>query len=265
MAKADELCAKLAKAASAGVALTPSGQVQAAVVLASATSNKKSKGTAGAPSHSAVPAPVPQLSPQQKLNTVNKRVSVQSPCQYSLRSNLSSSDCSTNSSSDCGVIKGGDDTTNNEVDTSYNFPLINHGRQSEAREGRRYGSPLSGNRSGLTPGGTLSTALTRLKKQSSSSDSSGTNDDSKSIGNSTKTDSSDSDGNEADSLLIYLFLAPVCLTILFEGDGTHYHQELIESNIINGIWLGNHDITLLTCFVGCHFQGTGMDIFYFCQ
>jgi hypothetical protein len=73
VAKADKLCAKLAKAASAGVVLTPFGRVQAAAVLASAASNKKSKGTAGAPSLSAVSAPVPQLSPQRKSNTVNKR------------------------------------------------------------------------------------------------------------------------------------------------------------------------------------------------
>jgi hypothetical protein len=77
--KADKLRTKLAEAASAGVAPTSSGRVQAAAALASAASNKKSKETAGAPSHSAIPAPVSQLSPQQKSNTVNKRVSVQSP------------------------------------------------------------------------------------------------------------------------------------------------------------------------------------------
>jgi hypothetical protein len=57
--KADKFHAKLAEAASAGVALTPSGRVQAAAVLASSASNKKSKGAAGAPSLSAVSAPVP--------------------------------------------------------------------------------------------------------------------------------------------------------------------------------------------------------------
>ncbi len=79
VAKADELCAKLAKAASTGVALTPSGRVQAAAALASAASNKKSKGTADAPSLFPISAPVPQLSLQWKLNTMNKRVGVQSP------------------------------------------------------------------------------------------------------------------------------------------------------------------------------------------
>jgi hypothetical protein len=265
VAKADKLRAKLAEAASACVAPTSSGQVKAAAALASAASNKKSKRTAGALSHSTVPAPVPQLSLQRKSNTVNKRVSVQSPNQFSLCSNSSSSDCSTNSSSNGGVIKGGNDTTNNKVDTSYNFLLINHGKQSEARGGRRYGSPVSCNRTGLMPGGSLSTALACLKKQSSSSDSSGTNDNSNSVGNSTKTDSSDSDGNEADSLLLDLFLAPVCLTTLFEGDGTHCHQELIESNIINGIWPGNHDITLITYFVDCHFDGDWNGYMYFGQ
>jgi hypothetical protein len=164
VAKADELRAKLAKAASTGVAPSSSGQVQAATALASAASNKKSKGTVGAPSHSAVPAPVPQLSPQRKLNTVNKRVSVQSPCQFSLCSDSLSYNCSTDSSSNGGVIKGGDNTTNNEVDTSHNFPLINHGRQSKAHGGRRYGSPVSCNRTGLTPGGSSSTASACLKK-----------------------------------------------------------------------------------------------------
>jgi hypothetical protein len=106
VAKADKLHAKLAKAASAGVALTPSGRVQAAAVSASTASNKKSKRTAGAPSLSAISALVPQLSLQQKSNMVNKRVSVQSPCQFSLRSDLLSSDCSTNSSSDARVIRG---------------------------------------------------------------------------------------------------------------------------------------------------------------
>jgi hypothetical protein len=89
VAKADQLCTKLAEAASAVVALTPSGQVQAAVVLTSVASNKKNKGTVGAPSLFAVSAPVPQLSPKRKLHLVNKRVSVQSPCQFSLRSDLS--------------------------------------------------------------------------------------------------------------------------------------------------------------------------------
>jgi hypothetical protein len=167
---------------------------------------------------------------------VNKRVSVQSPCQFSLCSNSSSSDCSINNSSNGGVIKGGKDTTNNEVDTSYDFPLINHGRQAKACGGCCYGSLLSRNRTGLAPGGSSSTASARLKKQSSSSDSSGTDDNSNSIGDLTKTVSSDSDGNEADSLLLDLFLAPVCHTTQFEGDGTHYHQELIESDIIDGIW-----------------------------
>jgi hypothetical protein len=54
VAKADELRTKLAKAASAGVAPTSSGQVQAAAAFASAASNKKSKGTVSAPSYSAV-------------------------------------------------------------------------------------------------------------------------------------------------------------------------------------------------------------------
>jgi hypothetical protein len=265
MAKADKLCAKLAKAASAGVAPTSSCRVQAAMTLASVISNKKSNLTAGAPSHSAFPAPVPQLSPQRKLNTMNKRVSVQSPCQFSLCSNLLSSDCSTDSSSNGGVIKGGNNTTDNKVDTSYDFPLINHGRQSKARGGHRYGSLLSHDRTSLMPGGSSSTALARLKKQSSSSDSSSTDDDSTSIGNLTKTDSSDSNGNGADSLLLDLFLAPVRLTTLFEGDGTHYHQELIESAIIDGIWPGNHDITLLTCFVDCHFEGDWNGYLYFDQ
>ncbi len=265
VAKADELHAKLAKAASADVAPTSSGRVQAAAALASAASNKKSKGTAGAPSHSAVPALAPQLSPQWKLNMVNKRVSVQSPRQFSLHSNLSSSDCSTDRSSNGRVIKGGDNTTNNKVDSSFDFPLINHGRQSKARRGPRSGSLVLRNRTGLTPGGSSSTASTRLKKQSSSSDSSSTNDNLNSIGDLMKTDSSDSDGNEANSLLLDLFLTPVCLTTLFEGDGTHYHQELIESNIIDGIWLGNHDITLLTHFSDCHFDGDWNRYLYFGQ
>ncbi len=196
---------------------------------------------------------------------MNKRVSVQSPCQFSLRSDSSSSNCSTDSSSNGGVIEGGDNTTNNEVDTSYDFPLINHGRQSEARGGRRYSSLVSRDHTGLTLGGSSSTDLAHLKKQSSSSDSSGTNDDSNFVGDSTKTDSSDSNGNEADSLLLDLFLAPVCLTTLFEGDGTHHHQELIESNIIDGIWPGNHDITLLTHFVDCHFNGDWNVYLYFGQ
>jgi hypothetical protein len=101
----------------------------------------------------------------------------------------------------------------------------------------------------------LSTASASLKKQSSSSDSSSTDDDSNSDGNLMETDSSDSDGNEADSLLLDLFLTPVCLATLFEGDCTLHHLELIESNIIDGIWLENHEITLLTKFVDCHFNG----------
>jgi hypothetical protein len=78
-------------------------------------------------------------------------------------------------------------------------------------------------------------------------------------------DSSDSNGDEANSLLLDLFLTPVYLTTLFEGDGTHYHQELIKSNIIDGIWTGNHDITLLNRFVDCHFDGDWNGYSYFDQ
>jgi hypothetical protein len=254
MAKADELRAKLAKAASTGVALTPSGRVKAATVLASATSNKKSKGTVGAPSLSAISAPVPQLSLQRMSNTVNKRVSVQSPCQFSLRSNLSSSDCSTNSSSNARVIEAGYNTTDDEGNTSYIVLPNHHGRQPEAHRGHRYGSPLSCNHTGLTPGGTSSTASAHLKKQSSSSDSPGTNEDSNSDGALMEMDSSDSNSNESGSLLLDLPLTPVRLTTLFNGDSTLHHLELIESNIIDGIWPENHDITLLTHFVDCHFN-----------
>ncbi len=229
--------------------------MQAAAVSASAASNKKSKGTASIPSLSTVSAPVLQLSPQRKSNTVNKRVSVQSPCRFSLHSNLSSSDCSTNSSSDAGVIEGGDDATDNKVNTSYVVPPDHHGRQSKARGGRRHGSPLSRDCTGLMPGGTLSTASAHLKKQSSFSDSSSTNEDSNCDDNLTEINSSDSNGNESDSLLLDLPLTPDRLTTLFDGDSTLHHLELIMSNIINGIWPGNHDITLLTHFVDCHFDG----------
>jgi hypothetical protein len=57
----------------------------------------------------------------------------------------------------------------------------------------------------------------------------------------------------------------ICLTTLFEGDGSNYHCELIESNIIDGIWPGNHDITLLTRFVDCHFDGDWNGYLYFGQ
>jgi hypothetical protein len=124
---------------------------------------------------------------------------------------------------------------------------------------------LSRNCTGLTPRGTSSTASTHLKKQSSSFDSSSTNEESNFDGDSMEMDSSDSIGNESNSVLLDLPLTPVCLTTLFEGDSTLHHLELIESNINNGIWLGNHDITLLTCFVDCHFDGDWNEYLYFGQ
>ncbi len=78
-------------------------------------------------------------------------------------------------------------------------------------------------------------------------------------------DSSDSNGNKSDSLLSDLPLTPVHLTALFDGDSTLHHLELIESNIIDHIWPGNYDITLLTCFVDCHFDGDWNRYLYFGQ
>jgi hypothetical protein len=69
-AKASELCLQLAAAASAG----------APPPAATSHSHKKSKGSSGATSSTSVQSTPPQLSPQRKVMTANKRVSIlQSP------------------------------------------------------------------------------------------------------------------------------------------------------------------------------------------
>ena len=110
-AKAAELCLQLAAAASAG----------APPPAATSHSHKKSKGSSGATTTTLVQSTPPQLSPQRKVMTANKRVSVlQSPLRSPFRSpegSTSGSDTSSGSSNlDCPVV--GEDSSDGSSQSS---------------------------------------------------------------------------------------------------------------------------------------------------
>jgi hypothetical protein len=149
----------MAEATKAGTSLTSPGHDTAPPMSISSHSHKKSKGIAGAPSPVPTLAAGPQLSLQQKMTTVNKRVSIQSPLWSPLCSSedLSISGSSTSSSGEDEVPLVGKDT-NDKIETSFvvlakcrNFLL--QGNCSEARRGCCYGSPLSRGYVGLKPAG----------------------------------------------------------------------------------------------------------------
>jgi hypothetical protein len=51
--------------------------------------------------------------------------------------------------------------------------------------------------------------------------------------------------------------APVCPTTLFNDNRNpvSHPMERAKVSILDGIWPGSHNITLLTRFVACHFAG----------
>jgi hypothetical protein len=67
-----------------------------------------------------------------------------------------------------------------------------------------------------------------------------------------ENNSIDEDGNEG-----HATLTPVCPATLFINNRTpvSFQMEGNEASILNGIWPGSHNITLLTRFVACHFAG----------
>jgi hypothetical protein len=106
-AKADKLHTKQAEATKAGTSLTPQGRSMAPTLSIFSHSHKKSKGIAGAPSPVPTPAAGLKLSPQQKMTNANKRVSIQSPLWFPLRSSedLSISGSTTSSSGEDKVLR----------------------------------------------------------------------------------------------------------------------------------------------------------------
>jgi hypothetical protein len=127
----------------------------------------------------------------------------------------------------------------------------------EACGGCHYGSPLACGRVRLRPAdrpviGQAHTVQWRKFDDSLlSSNGSWTNDDSNTKGDANEIAFSNEDGEKG-----YAILTPVCPTTLFNDNRippVSCQMERDKVSILDGIWPGSHNITLLTSFVACHF------------
>jgi hypothetical protein len=231
--------------------------------------SQKEQRDADAPSPVPTPAAGPQLSLQLKMMTANKRVSIQSPLRFPLRSSkdLSISGSSTSSPGEDEVPLVGLDT-DNKIETLFvvltkHCDFLLQSNCLEARGGCRYGSPLARGCVGLKPAGWPVTgqarAMQRHKPDDSllSSNGSWMEDDSNVKGDTKEIYSTNNNGNECCATAFHKALTPVCPTTLFSNNrnSVSCQMERNKASILDGIWLGSHDITLLTCFVACHFAG----------
>jgi hypothetical protein len=262
----DKLCTKLAKATKGAAVLTPPGCGTAPAVFISphSHSHKKCKGITGSPSSVRPPAVCPKLSLQQKTAAATKRVSIQSPLQFPLCSpeDLSSTERSTSSSGDDNEMLVGKDT-NDKIETPFAGPAkccdsLPQGTRSEAHKGCHYGSPLARGCVGLRPADRPVTsqalALQRCKFDDSllPSNSSWMDNDSNVKGNANEIAFSNKEDDEG-----HATLTPVCPTTLFNNNRipVSCQMERDVASILDRIWPGSHNITILTCFVACHFAG----------
>jgi hypothetical protein len=85
-----------------------------------------------------------------------------------------------------------------------------------------------------------------------SSNSSWTDNVSDAEGGANENTFSDEDGDKGQTSH-----TPVCPTILFNDsrNPVSHQMEKDKVSVLDGIWLGCHNITLLTRFVACHFAG----------
>ncbi len=152
VAKAKELCTKLAEAAKAAV--SPPGHSMEPAAAKKNHSHIKSKGDAGAPSPCTTGSLILQYSPQRKTMLANKRVSIHSLLRFAVcqLEELLSSDGSylSDSSGDEVLVVGKDagKDTSNKPETSF---VVSSNRRDillcntplEACGGCRYISPLA--------------------------------------------------------------------------------------------------------------------------
>jgi hypothetical protein len=256
--KVDKLGTKLAEATKGVAVTTLPGCGTAPTVLISphSYSHKKCKGITGSPSSVHPLAVCSQLSPQQMMVMANKRVSVQSPLWSLLYSpeDLSSSESSSSSSGDDDEMLAGEDI-NDEIKTPFVLPAkcrdpLPHGTCSEACGGSSYGALQSADR----PVTIQARALQGCKFDKSllSSNGSLTDDVSNTKGDANEITFSDKDGDKG-----HTTHTPVRPTTLFNDNRIPVSRlmERDEVSILDGIWLGSHEITLLTHFVAFHFAG----------
>jgi hypothetical protein len=155
-AKAKDLRTKLVEATK----LAASPLVRSAELVSSTShSDKKSKGNAGAPSTRPTGSYTPQLSPQRKRMSANKRVNLHSTFRLSasqLEILLSSDSSYSSDTSGDKVPLVSEDTDDKHKTSSVALrarcDILLHGKRSEACGGRRYSSPLARDRAGQMAG-----------------------------------------------------------------------------------------------------------------
>jgi hypothetical protein len=281
VAKADELCTKLAEAMKAST-MAP---IKTFSTPDSGHSHKKSKGSASLSTVSPIAPLHSYLSPQRKGITVNKRVSVQLPRHLSSKT-LFSSGSLTSGSVNNGVLMIGNKSDNKEVDLEVvdkpDLIPVQCSMCAKFGGGRQYGKP---SRCGCVTTSSLGSAgSTHGKDRAFASSMEKDSND-----NSSRTSYSDGE-EDAKSLKEVDVLSKggrfwkkansggVCLSargdlkspLKFYCGYTPAAAQLVPANtgkddILNGIWPGSHDIQLLTQFVTTPFVGDWTAYLYFAQ
>jgi hypothetical protein len=270
--KAEDLHTKLVEAnkSAAKLAASPLGQSTDSVASAS-HSHTKSKGNIGTPSPHFSGSYTPQQSPQQKMMSTNEQVNAHSP--FRLPAGQPEVLLSSNSSylldtSRDKVPLVGEDT-NDEHDTSSLASrtcrdVMFHGKRAKARGLCRYSSPLARARTSQMAGvHTLASKAHVMPKHTfnnSSSNGSWTdNDDNDDVSLEANINAPFFDTKSASGCSPPLSppLSPVQPTIICGKKGPYRAclSDREEVDILDVIWPGSHNVTLLTHFVSCHFAG----------
>jgi hypothetical protein len=229
--------------------------------------HKKSKGIARAPSPCSAGSLIHQQSPQQKTIFANKRVSVHSPLCFPVSQQttpgellLPEGSYSSDSSGDILVISNdtsGDTNNDNKpislISTSCR-DIIFPNKRSVACGGCCYGSPLSKDCVSLKapPGKAYSWPKETL-------------DASYFSGLWTNNVDDVNMSLESDTLVGSSSPCTVKLTTLFgmERFASTPWSNREEADILDGLWLGSHNITWLTHLVSCHFAGDWLAYLHF--
>jgi hypothetical protein len=243
----NNLCIKLAKTTTMPASLHSPG-------AGTPCSHKKSKGNAGIPSLCSGGPPVFQQSPQRKTKSANKRVSVYSPLRlpvrqlYTAGEDLSSEGSSSSDSSDDYVLLVGEDSSKSSGSVSLinisHRNILYHKRRAEPRSRRYYASPVAHN----CKGSPSQKADTLNDSYSSGLWTNNVDNGNMSQGSNSKSASPDANPSSSPPA--------VKLISLFEDHGSNsYQTNKKETDILDGIWPGSHNATLLTRFMTCHFSG----------
>ncbi len=166
-----------------------------------------------------------------------------------------------------------DKDTKDKIETSFVALAKRHvfllqGNCSKAHGGCCYGSFLACGCVGLKPAGWPVTSQAqamqgrKLNDSCLSSNSSWTDNDSDSKEDTKEIDSTNNEGNKGHVTASNKTLTPVCPITLFSDNRNSVTclMERSKASILNGIWSGAHNISLLTCFVGATSQVTGLAI-----